>query len=290
MPDPGANDGVDSTTTAPFSIATALPNLASGGDLKGNWIKFRQLWDSYELLTGLNTKPDKIRIAMFIQAIGTDNLDIHNGLPYQEGDNEKMDKILQLWEEHAKGKVNIIYERYTFNTYVQNDETIEEFIQKCKQYGALRDELIRDRIVTDIKSRELKQKLLNLDENFSLDKCIKMCKNHETLQSQMKTMNEGTCCTSSSNVNFVIKPKYTNNCKFCGKKHELLKEKCPAYGKVCSNCQRPNHYSVKCTRPKSTHSRTKKPNERKHSKYKKRHSKSAHAVWQMMIQTVRHVQ
>ena len=30
---------------------------------------------------------------------------------------------------------------------------------------------------------------------------------------------------------------YSNECKFCGKKHKPNKKLCPAYGKACSNCR-----------------------------------------------------
>jgi len=35
-------------------------------------------------------------------------------------------------------------------------------------------------------------------------------------------------------------------CKYCDRKHELLKEACPAYGKVCRHCSRKNHFEYVC--------------------------------------------
>lgn len=35
-------------------------------------------------------------------------------------------------------------------------------------------------------------------------------------------------------------------CKFCGKKHAMRKESCPAWGKTGNNCHKENHFSVKC--------------------------------------------
>lgn len=35
-------------------------------------------------------------------------------------------------------------------------------------------------------------------------------------------------------------------CKFCGKKHAMRKESCPALGKTCNKCHNENHFSVKC--------------------------------------------
>ncbi|KAK3701961.1 hypothetical protein RRG08_017851 [Elysia crispata] len=37
-----------------------------------------------------------------------------------------------------------------------------------------------------------------------------------------------------------------NDCRFCGRKHPFEKEKCPAWGKTCSNCGGRNHFRIKC--------------------------------------------
>lgn len=41
-------------------------------------------------------------------------------------------------------------------------------------------------------------------------------------------------------------PNKVKMCKFCGKKHAVRKELCPACGKSCSKCHKENHFSVKC--------------------------------------------
>ena len=91
-----------------------------------------------------------------------------------------MEPILKLWDEHAKGKINVIYERHILNSYVQTDESLDDFIVKVKHYatncdyGDLKDQLIRDRIVTGTKHQDLKQKLLN-QEHTDLTQ-INVCK------------------------------------------------------------------------------------------------------------------
>ena len=39
-------------------------------------------------------------------------------------------------------------------------------------------------------------------------------------------------------------------CLFCGRKHPMLKSKCPAYGKTCNRCRQPNHFSPCCPKSK----------------------------------------
>jgi hypothetical protein len=35
-------------------------------------------------------------------------------------------------------------------------------------------------------------------------------------------------------------------CRFCGKRHEFRKDKCPAYGQTCEKCKGKNHFANKC--------------------------------------------
>ena len=130
-------------------------NIKLTGNMKSNWQTFKQVWDSYELLTGLKNEPHKYRVATFITCIGVEALERHNGLPFKsEEERQNMDVILKLWEEHCVGLTNVIYERYVFNKAVQHEgECIEAFVVHLRklastcQYGTLHDELIRDRIV-----------------------------------------------------------------------------------------------------------------------------------------------
>ena len=82
-------------------------------------------------------------------------------------------------EAHAKGKINVIYERHICYSHVQTDKSLDDVIFKVKQYatncdyGDLRDYLTRDRIVTGTKHQDLKQKLINQEhKDLTLDKCV----------------------------------------------------------------------------------------------------------------------
>uniref|UniRef100_A0A8C5PGJ5 ribonuclease H n=1 Tax=Leptobrachium leishanense TaxID=445787 RepID=A0A8C5PGJ5_9ANUR len=41
-------------------------------------------------------------------------------------------------------------------------------------------------------------------------------------------------------------PDKTIQCMYCGKRHERLKEKCPAFGKKCIGCGKANHFISQC--------------------------------------------
>ena len=35
-------------------------------------------------------------------------------------------------------------------------------------------------------------------------------------------------------------------CLYCGREHEIKREKCPAFGKTCTNCLKKNHFQAVC--------------------------------------------
>ena len=93
---------------------------------------------------------------------------IHNRLPFENVEEKKsLDKILELWESYCLGKTNIIYESCRFNN--RNQERSESmdtyaFILRSLagtcNFGSLKDELTRDRIVCRVRYSGLGKKLL----------------------------------------------------------------------------------------------------------------------------------
>lgn len=65
-------------------------------------------------------------------------------------------------------------------------------------------------------------------------------KKHETNRNHNKNFVKNKF--SNNKNNFV---GFNGNCKYCKSKHEY--RKCPAYGKICNNCEKPNHFAVACT-------------------------------------------
>ena len=82
---------------------------------------------------------------------------------------EKFDTFFQV-------RKNVIYERAHFNRRSQGQsESIEQFITSLYQlaetceYGELKDEMIRDRIVVGIRDQALSERL-QLDSTLTLEK------------------------------------------------------------------------------------------------------------------------
>jgi DNA-binding transcriptional MerR regulator len=86
-----------------------------------------------------------------------------------------------------------------------------------------------------------RKKLLQ-DHKLTLKKCIDICRANETTTEQLKKISNEDVQYVRKKTQETIKQHskfnahYSNECKFCGKKHKPSKELCPTYGKACSNC------------------------------------------------------
>ena len=84
--------------------------------------------------------------------------------------------VMEKLDAFFKGRRNVIFERATFNRRIQQQgETAEQFImelyrlvEKC-EYGDMKDEMIRDRLVVGISDTQISQQL-QLDARLTLEK------------------------------------------------------------------------------------------------------------------------
>lgn len=81
-----------STSATTQNIQVSLPTLTTSvpppghlelkGNLADNQKKWKQVWDAYETITNLNEQKSKFSVAVLITCIGSEALEIHNGLPF----------------------------------------------------------------------------------------------------------------------------------------------------------------------------------------------------------------
>ena len=71
-PDPSAPgpsvspEGNGATSSSFISNVPLPPRLHLGGNLSENWKQWKQIYDAYETVTNLKSKPDNFRVAAFI--------------------------------------------------------------------------------------------------------------------------------------------------------------------------------------------------------------------------------
>ncbi|CAH1233393.1 RTL1 [Branchiostoma lanceolatum] len=248
------------------------------GDVAENWETFEEDWNSYEIATETSKKTAVIRSATLKTVMGRDCLDILKNLdippdPDDADANPLEDpaKIITALDKHFKPLRNTVYERYKFNKCDKAaGEKIEAYVARLRKlistcdYGDLKDQMLRDRIVLGIRDSKVRMKLLK-QRNLTLQAAIDDCKTSETTNQHMKAIQNSTE-TDHDTVHYARRGAYTpgkarakkqavpqtwktssaGSCSYCAKKHPPGRDACPAYGKECSACGKPNHFARAC--------------------------------------------
>ena len=98
------------------------------GDLASNWEFFRQQWEDYEVATGLEGKDAKIRLATLRSVMGKERLQIFLDLNLTEAEMQDIARCVAALEAYFKPQRNVVYERFVFNSCVQNPaETVDGY-------------------------------------------------------------------------------------------------------------------------------------------------------------------
>ncbi|KAL9984704.1 hypothetical protein ACROYT_G007030 [Oculina patagonica] len=181
------------------------------------------------------------------------------------------------FEAHFVVKRNVVFERAKFNQRSQQDgESVDNFItdlyclaEYC-EFGTLRDDLIRDRIVVGIKDKKLSEQL-QLDSKLTLEKAITKARQSETVTKQQPFLQEakseppvpasvdhlskGKGKDSKEDMKKKKKPpkppKFKNGktpeaqCSRClSQSHP--KRQCPARESKCMKCSKIGHWAKAC--------------------------------------------
>ena len=237
----------------------------------------------YERAAKIDKEDGAVRVAHLLNVIGKDAQDLYETFNLAEDDQKDISKVLEAFEARCIPAANVIYERYMFNRRVQDaSESVDHYItdvmklaEHC-QYGDLRDDLIRDKLVSGIRDDSVREKLLGI-KDLSLTKAIETLRANQAMKFRVRDMASGTADdpTAGSTVNAVRQKKprdrdlrdkatkdkknarnpspVTQMCKFCGKKHEFKRGLCPAAEKKCKKCGKKGHFAIVCLSTKTVH-------------------------------------
>jgi hypothetical protein len=253
--------------------------LNIAGNIAVEWKRFSSQWRNYEVAADLTGESKKKRTAIFLACIGTEAYELFQAMHFAAAaDREDLDKVVEAFQRHCIGEVNVTYERYTFNRRVQDvAETFDTFVAdlrrlaKSCEFGTLEDSIIRDRIVIGIRDDPTRRKLLQT-RKLDLNQAIDIGKASEVATKQLKDMSTpdeikrvDTTQQRASRQRGQSRHRpdqrnrqdgsrdYSKNrrCQYCDRVHEPSKKACKAYGETCKLCSKKNHFAVVCKASKS---------------------------------------
>ena len=181
------------------------------------------------------------------------------------------DTVVERFERHFVKKRNVIFECAKFNQRKQEEgESVDDFVtalyclsEHC-QYGELRNEMIRDRIVVGLHDSSLSEKL-QLKADLTLEKAITSTRQRELVKKQQKVVRaEDTLSTIAvlilcgkkdkpvisrpvSKQYHKMNPVTSRDiCNRCGKCSHVGRQQCPAREAICRKCHKCGHFQVVC--------------------------------------------
>ena len=151
-------------------MASALPTsepMTTQGNLAENWKFFKQMWRNYEIASGLAKKQPTVKSATSAVVMGKECFQILQNLALTEEQRNSSTEVINRLDEYFLPRSNVIYERYKFNARDQAaNESIDKYVTNLRhlaascEFGNLKDQLIRDRIVLGICDDNLRSRLL----------------------------------------------------------------------------------------------------------------------------------
>lgn len=183
--------------TKKMSELLARPTkLRTEGNLAENWKQFRRQLDIFMIASEFSTKSHEIRIAVLLNIIGQDAIDLFDTFDLTDEQKQSYDEVLKSFDTFCKPKKNELYERYMFNKREQKEgESFDSFLMDIKRlartcgYNDKEEEMLRDRIVFGIFKGKLRTKLLET-QNLTYATAVEKCRSDEATNGFANDMNK----------------------------------------------------------------------------------------------------
>lgn len=243
------------------------------------WPKWRKRFERYRLASRLDEQPQEKQVNTLIYTMGEDIEDVITSLALTEEEEEDFDVVIDRLERHFVVRRNVIFERAKFNQRQQESgETVDSFItalyclaEHCG-YGALHDEMIRDRLVVGLRDKKLSEQL-QIDAELTLERAMTRARQSELVKKQQELMKANFKAETGANIdslqfhqksypsnqdrprmqfkNRSIPQKQqfateSNACYRCGRTPAHSKQQCPARDEKCNNCHKRGHFARVC--------------------------------------------
>ena len=154
------------------------------------WEKWKQRFEQFLVASGLEKEDDSRKVSMLLYCLGEEAEGVLLSTNISEESRKKYKDVIKKFDAHFRVRRNVIYERAHFNKRDQKEgESAEEYVTalyelvKTCEYGTLRDEMLRDRLVVGIWDTALSDKL-QLDSTLTLESAKKAIRQKEAVREQ----------------------------------------------------------------------------------------------------------
>lgn len=145
----------------------------------------------YRTATKLSLEDGDVQVSALIYSMGKDAENIFKSFTFDNDENrDNYEVVIQKFDEHFIPRRNVIYEHARFHQWCHwNGETVKAFVRGLYElsehcdFGKIKDEYIRDRIMIGLKDKSLSEKL-QPQETLMLTRAIEMARSHKLIKNQ----------------------------------------------------------------------------------------------------------
>ncbi|KXJ69880.1 hypothetical protein RP20_CCG025541 [Aedes albopictus] len=261
-------NGVPQAVAQPGNSIAAAPAINSSipfpeqlkltGNIKENVDNFRDSFEIYLIASGLEHRDERVKIATFKAALGLEARKIFNLWPLQPNEQDTVAACLDSLSRYMVPQKDVKLARYEFFQCRQQcsdtgeTETMSHFINRARElvkdcnFGALEDEMLRDKIITGILDVNLRKRFIG-EQNLTSAAVINQCRTEEATKAELERNNLLQPGPSMQVVNRIgSSKKREKKCAFCGRTYHQKLTDCPARGMVCNFCKQKNHFAAVC--------------------------------------------
>ena len=131
-----------------------------------DWPRWKKRFEQFRLASALESESEERQISTLLYCLGGEADDVLRMTNITTEERKKYTTVIEKFDSHFKVRRNLIFERARFNKRDQMEgESTEQYItvlhqlaERC-EYGELKSELIRDRLVVGIRDTALSEKL-----------------------------------------------------------------------------------------------------------------------------------
>ena len=229
------------------------------------WNRWKRRFEQFRVASGLANEDDAKQVSTLLYCLGEGAEDTLSSTNISKKDRESYGAVVKKLDDYFGVRRNIIFERARFNRRDQLEgETADEYIatlfglaENC-EYGGLKDELVRDRLVVGIRDETLSRQL-QLDPELTLQKATKSIRQREAVKDQQQLLKQSSNAYPNAERDKgdidAMKTKKgqqptqrsyrQRKCFFCGGDPHP-RQKCPAQNSICFACQKQGHHASVC--------------------------------------------
>ena len=264
----------------------AFDPLTEPNSVGQRWKLWKKRFETY--LAALGITDNTRKRALLLYQAGEATQEIFETLP-GTGNADDYTTAMTKLDQHFQPKRNVDFEIFKFRTAVQAaEETLDQFTTRLRKLGSTcdfadLDKELKSVIIQNCFSKRLRRFAL-LEPDLTLDKLLAKGRAFEISDIQASGIEESLeSIHLSENVNFTRARHQSfsshrgknghstagksRNCRNCGRPWPHTNAPCPARGKQCNSCGKPNHFAKFCrsTKVPSTSSAPTKRNSQHHT-------------------------